>query len=140
MTTEDSTSSAADRSEQGRPSIWFKDPGYGMPDAADEQLAAEPEDVKALRMLRVLRAYIDQQTHPFAAMKLDGKPLVTMRAEHWSNLMEATSWLYNWQRRAADLMQQIHADLEHELAVSGYDETLRDLLAEEFEDRDGDDD
>ena len=134
----DNTPDPAGISDYASP--WFPAPDYGMPDATADELAAEPEDVKALRMLRVLREYAGQNIHPFSAIKLDGHELVAMRLAHFSPLMEAVSWLHQWQRKAADLLRAIHADLEHELTESGHNETLLELLAEEYEDGDDDED
>jgi hypothetical protein len=119
-------------------SIWFPAPDYGMPDATAEELAAEPEDVKALRMLRVLRAYTAQGTHPFAAVKLDGNELAVMSLGHLTALLDAAQWVYDWQRRAVNLLTALRDDLEHELTVTNHLEAVEQLLVDEFED--GDDD
>ena len=122
-------------SEMPAPSIWFPDPGFGMPDATADELAAEPEDVKALRMLRVLRAYVGQETHPFAAVKLDGDELAVMRVAHFSALMDSVQWLYNWQRRAVNLLGVVR---DSEVLEYGWEHLaeLEQLLADEFEDGD----
>lgn len=126
--------------EIGPRSTWFPAPDYGMPDATPEELAMEPEGVKALRMLRVLRAYADQREHPFAAVKLDGHELAVLRLAPFDALVDSLLWLHDWQRRASQLMQAMHADLEHELTEAGHIDELRRLVAEEFGDDGGDDD
>jgi hypothetical protein len=110
------------------PSIWFPAPDYGKPDATVEELAAEPEDVKALRMLRVLRAYAGQDIHPFSAVKLDGHELVVLRLSYFTPIIDAVCWLREWQQQAVDLMQAINTDLEHELVESGHAEALLALF------------
>ncbi len=117
------------------PSIWFPAPDYGMLDATAEELTAEPEDVKALRMLRVLRAYVGQDDHPFAAVKLDRNELAVMNMRHFTALMDSVQWLYNWQLRAVNLLGLVRDAEVLEYGWEHMDE-LEQLLADEFEDGD----
>lgn len=68
-------------------SIWMTDPGDGRPDATDEELAAEPEGEKGVRVLRCLRAFNDQERYTLSAIKLDGKHLVIMKAEMYDQMV-----------------------------------------------------
>lgn len=115
-------------------SIWFPDPGFGIPDATPEELAAEPEDVKALRVLGVLRLYLEQTEHPFAAVKLGGEPLAFMRGRMWATLIDTLAEYASWQRRAAAQLSAISGDHDGEPWWQPFDEPIAQLLAEDFGD------
>lgn len=65
---------------------WFPDPGYGTPDATPEELALEPVEAKAMRLLSVIREFGRQNESPLMAFKLDDKPFVMMPLAIWEGL------------------------------------------------------
>lgn len=66
---------------------WFPDPGYGTPDATPEELAAEPDTAKGLRLLNVVREFMAQDEYPLCALKITGKPLIMMHFDTWNILV-----------------------------------------------------
>lgn len=61
--------------------IWMPDPGNGMTTASQEELEAEPDDVKALRVLEILRSYALQNEYRLAMITIAKQDIIIMKPD-----------------------------------------------------------